>query len=111
MEGEDWIGEVYVTSMYWTITTMSTVGYGDISGTNSSERIFCAAIMIIGVTLFSYVNGAVASLLANFDQVEVINKKNLDTLRTIRQSPDYHLDRLLYNKCVHYFEFASQEKK
>ncbi|MFN9903918.1 MAG: ion channel [bacterium] len=28
--------------MYYTITTITTVGYGDISGTNSIERPICA---------------------------------------------------------------------
>ena len=79
------MSNLYIISMYWTITTMSTVGYGDISGVNNHERIYCAMIMIIGVTFFSYVNGAVASLLSNMDQHEAENKENLETLRQIRQ--------------------------
>ena len=84
-EQEGWRSSLYATSVYWTITTMSTVGYGDISGTNGPEKIFCAIIMIIGVTFFSYGNGAVASLLSNFDSAEAVNKTNLESLRSIRQ--------------------------
>ena len=54
---------LYVTSAYWTVTTITTVGYGDISGLNLIEKAFCALVMIIGVTLFSYSNGAAAALL------------------------------------------------
>jgi Ion channel len=36
---------------------MATVGYGDISGTNTLERIICIIIMVIGVVTFSIVSG------------------------------------------------------
>ena len=46
-------GDLYLTSMYWTMTTISTVGYGDISATNNIERIFCIVTMLAGVILFN----------------------------------------------------------
>lgn len=60
--------ELYATSLYWTCTTITTVGYGDIVGNNTQERIFCSIIMIIGVIAFSFVNGSLTSILSNFDQ-------------------------------------------
>jgi hypothetical protein len=59
--------QAYITSLYWTVTTITTVGYGDISITNSIERIFCACIMIIGVISFSYANGSLSSILTTYD--------------------------------------------
>ena len=41
--------QLYAVSMYWTVTTITTVGYGDISGTNSLEMFFCSVIMLVGV--------------------------------------------------------------
>lgn len=61
-EDEENIG-LYFVSFYWTITTITTVGYGDISGTNLIERIFCSLIMVVGVIAFSFANGALASML------------------------------------------------
>lgn len=67
-------------AFYWTITTITTVGYGDIEGTNDLERIFCSIIMIIGVILFSFANGALASIADTDDassggeKLEIINK-------------------------------------
>ena len=60
-------GEVYLRSTYWTISTITTVGYGDISGTNPLEEGFCAIIMICGVISFSFANGSLASIIQNFD--------------------------------------------
>ncbi len=36
--------ELYSVSMYFCITTITTVGYGDISGNNYSERLFCSLL-------------------------------------------------------------------
>lgn len=53
---------LYLLSLYWTITTITTVGYGDISGTTEIERIYCIVIMLIGVISFSFINGALSSI-------------------------------------------------
>jgi hypothetical protein len=39
------------------VTTLSTVGYGDISSTNTLERITNITIMIFGVILLSSITG------------------------------------------------------
>ena len=58
---------IYYVSFYWCITTITTVGYGDISGTNNVERMFCAFVMFIGVIMFSLANGALASIISQED--------------------------------------------
>jgi hypothetical protein len=49
--------------MYFTITTIATVGYGDISGKNTTERLVAIIIMILGVVSFSYATGSLSSIL------------------------------------------------
>ena len=58
---------IYGVSIYWTITTITTVGYGDISGNNIAEMIFCCFVMIIGVIAFGFANGTLASIMTNYD--------------------------------------------
>ena len=52
----------YITSFYFTITTITTVGYGDISAGTTSEKIICIFIMLIGVIAFSFASGSLASI-------------------------------------------------
>lgn len=59
---------LYMVSFYWTITTITTVGYGDIVANNFAERVFCACMMIIGVISFSFANGSLTSILSHNDQ-------------------------------------------
>ena len=35
---------LYVTSVYWTVTTLSTVGYGDIFASTIAERTYCILV-------------------------------------------------------------------
>lgn len=60
-------GKLYCLALYWTVTTITTVGYGDISGTNQIERIFSIIIMLIGVISFSFVNGSLTSIVSSLD--------------------------------------------
>lgn len=47
-----------VRSMYFMMTTLSTVGYGDYYPISSSEKIIGSLIQVFGVTLFAIVMNA-----------------------------------------------------
>lgn len=61
--------DMYLTSLYFTVTTITTVGYGDISGTNSLERLICCFLMIMGVLFFSVSSGTLTSIITNYEEV------------------------------------------
>ena len=74
---------LYIASIYFTVTTIVTVGYGDISAFSSSERVFCIMIMICGVMAFSYATGVLASIIADSDSKEAALKNKLQTLEEL----------------------------
>ena len=47
---------------------MTTVGYGDYSATTTVERVFVIFLMIFGVVAFTFISGALSSIITNFDQ-------------------------------------------
>ena len=59
--------DLYITALYFVVTTMSTVGYGDISGGTDQERIFCIVLMLTGVISFNLISGALGALITNYD--------------------------------------------
>jgi CRP-like cAMP-binding protein len=60
--GIDTFWDQYVVTLYWVCTTMTTVGYGDITPTNNAERIFAIGVMVIGATVFGYIIGSIAEV-------------------------------------------------
>lgn len=59
--------EVYIQSFYFTVTTMTTVGYGDMSANTMNEQLFCILLMVLGVIVFTTISGALSSVMTNFD--------------------------------------------
>ena len=54
MDPSDWYwGRQYLVALYWAFTTMTTVGYGDVTPQTDEERIFFIFAMIIGVAFYS----------------------------------------------------------
>ena len=63
---------MYMSSVYFTVTTFTTVGYGDYSPKNTVERGLGIISMIIGVVAFSYATGTFSSLISVKDAKEAL---------------------------------------
>jgi voltage-gated potassium channel len=68
----------YLRALYWSITTLATVGYGDITPSTNTEMLYAILVMILGVGVYGYVIGNVAALLANIDPARVRHRELVD---------------------------------
>src|SRR5262249_45030528 len=50
----------YVGSLYFCVTTLTTVGYGDVLPRNDSERLYAILLMGLGIGVFGFVSGTIA---------------------------------------------------
>lgn len=57
----------YLASVYWAVTTLATVGYGDINGFTNTERLLSVCWMFCGIYFFSFTIGSLTSFLSNID--------------------------------------------
>ena len=99
----------YIRSIYWVITTMTTVGYGDIAPHNSIETIFTIIVMISGVSVYAYIIGNVASLIGNLDASAQLFQKQttkLNNFLRVQKLPKPLKDRIQ----LHIHQVWSNEK-
>ncbi|XP_018682758.2 potassium channel KAT3 isoform X2 [Musa acuminata AAA Group] len=55
----------YVTAIYWSITTLTTTGYGDIHAENSTEMLFYIFYMLFNLALTAYLIGNMTNLVVH----------------------------------------------
>ena len=59
----------YISSLYWSVTTMATVGYGDLVPVNKHEKVIAMFGMLLGATMISYLMGAMANVISTMNTV------------------------------------------
>ncbi|KAJ3090580.1 hypothetical protein HK102_003286 [Quaeritorhiza haematococci] len=106
---EDSIAGFYVASIYWTVTTMTTTGYGDIHAENSGERVFAFCTMIIGYVFYGYVSGTIASTLSNMDSRRVAYQQKLDAVR--QYMADRDMDTGVQQRVIDYYDYLWERNR
>lgn len=71
------IGTKYLHSIYWAFTTVTTVGYGDISGFTNFEMSISICWMLFGVGFYSFTIGSLSSFLSTIDSRDSIMNEKL----------------------------------
>ena len=67
-----------VMCCYFALTTLSTVGYGDLVPQTNFEKIAGIIIMILGIAFFSYIMGNFNDVLINYDKKMGLQDKGSD---------------------------------
>ena len=95
----------YISGFYFSLTTIITVGYGDVTPLSYNERLYTIILMIIGVCLYSMVLSILSSLFEDFQTKEKNNKKNIYLLDELRNK--YHIPEQIYHKVLRYLKYTS----
>jgi voltage-gated potassium channel len=76
-------GEDFFDGIYWAISTMTTVGYGDELPTTVEAKLLAMALMVVGIGYFAVVTGALADRFIRRDEemhVEAVEAEAPDDL-------------------------------
>jgi len=66
----------YASTMYWALQTLTTVGYGDFSPTNSADMIIACVWMFVGAAANSITLGQFTSMIIdNFSKEDSLKSK------------------------------------
>lgn len=95
----------YLEAFYWTITTLATVGYGDITPDRSSpiQLIYTIFAQIVGVGMYGFVIGNIASVISRMDMAKSLFMERIEKVNTFmayREVPDE-----LQHRVIDYFYY------
>lgn len=78
----------YLKALYWCITTITTIGYGDITPTTNVQTIYAMFVQLTGAGMYGYIIGNLASMLANSDLARTQFRAKMEKIQTFMQYRD-----------------------
>jgi voltage-gated potassium channel len=97
----------YIKSFYWALTTLTTIGYGDITPNNNIGRIYTCFVMIIGVGMYGIVIGNISRMLASADRHKEQSREKINDLLMFMKH--YKIPDLLQSAAItHYSHLFSK---
>jgi hyperpolarization activated cyclic nucleotide-gated potassium channel 1 len=94
--------EQYLASLYWVVTTLATVGYGDITASNSTERAMCIFVMLLGVFFYSYTVGTISTIMSELDREQEKIDGKMHILQDIQR--EFKLKKALLKRIINSFK-------
>ena len=96
---------VYLSSVYFVIVTITTVGYGDITGGTLPEILYQLLLLIIGTIAYSFIISYISNYIIKKNKKSMSFEKNLEILQEIKMhhpsmnpSIYYEVLRNIYNE-------------
>ncbi|KAG9128610.1 hypothetical protein Leryth_017090 [Lithospermum erythrorhizon] len=104
-----WIG--YTISMYWSIVTLTTVGYGDFSARNTDEMVFTICYMLFNIGLTAYIIGNMTILIVQSSMRTFIMRSTINEIEIYASKN--HLPKIMKRQIIEHatLKFMAAELK
>lgn len=99
---------LYLYSLYYSFTTLFTLGFGDIYSINDTEKILSILWMTFGIGFFSFTIGTLSSVLADMDSRENKLKYKLSILNDFAK--DTNLSQIIKEKIKNVLIYNSEKQ-
>jgi voltage-gated potassium channel len=98
----------YIKSLYWVVTTLTSVGYGDVVPHGNVEMLFTILLQILGVGVLAIF---VASVVGIFTKRNPAEQRYLENIEKLRALIHYHrIPKDLENRISDYFTYEWKQK-
>ena len=103
--------EIYLSSLYFILATMTSVGYGDIVCISRAETFFQIILLSIGIVAYSWIISTVGDYVKNESRATIKYNKDIAQLEEIRIAYP-NMPFKLYNKIhQHLYRLLKQQEK
>ena len=102
------LGTRYITALYFCVTTLTTVGYGDITAPTNFTRMFAMMLMLLGAAGYSLLISQMSNFLISRDTRKEAEEKQMESLTSLFRH--YEIPRPLQNQALSYFSHASKRQ-
>jgi len=99
----------YLHTLYWCITTLTTVGYGDITPDGNLEKIYTMIVMILGVGVYGYVIGNVANIISSLDVGKSQHQARVEKINAFMV--DHKFSSSLQRRVKNYFSYLWETRR
>lgn len=96
----------YLSAIYWSFTTLTTVGYGDVSAHTDRERVFALFVIMAGAVVFAMIVGQMSTLAQDMNAAQRAHVKKMAQVDAFLKH--HNLPRGLRTDVRHYFERMHQ---
>ena len=102
--------DLYITALYYLITTLTTVGYGDITGSNILEIIYGIFTLIVGTCAYSWILTYISNYIKKNNEKYIDFEEKMKMLNEIKlEYPN--LGKSLKDRIARYLNYNKSENK
>ena len=83
----------YIRAIYWVITTMTTVGYGDITPTTNVQTLYAMFVAVLGVGTYGYIIANLSEFLWEHDTAKIDFTKKMAVVNAFLAYRSIHPSR------------------
>jgi hypothetical protein len=103
------IEQQYIKSIYWSVTSMTTVGFGDIVPKRNVEYIISIVVMFLGASAYALVIGNIASLISYIDISKSIHRNKVNAAFHFLNARQ--VEQGIIEKIENYYEYSWERRK
>jgi len=98
----------YIAALYFSMTTMLTVGFGDIIPTTSVQRLYTIFLMVMGGGVLGYALNRISTILQTLEDEKVKVRKKI--LAISRYMQKRNLNKDVQQEVIKYLEFIFEDQ-